>query len=108
MSKLNQTKIPLVLTGNHLSIIDDEVIKFKLSKISDDVFEGHHPNEIDEGWSEICEAHDLPIVGMSWYMSTPKHPMFATSTITEIISEGVQGGIFKTLNSTYRWEVITE
>lgn len=108
MSKIKQVKIPLIMEGDELKVVKGELIKFKLTKVTDDYFGGTHPNGIDEGWSQICESESLPKVKFSWYMSTEQYNMFATSAVTEIISETPEGGVFKTLNSTYKWEVISE
>lgn len=90
MSKLNQIKIPLSLP-----------IKIRVTKVTDEVFKGEHPNKINEGYTVEGEISELPLVGFSLYVSHGTR-LFATSQITEIID----GNTFKTLNSTYKWEVI--
>ena len=106
MSKLKQIRIPLVMEGNELKVVKGETIKFKLTKVTDDYFDGYHPNGIDKGWSQLCESDELPMVKRSWYMETQQYTAFATSAVTEIVEQTTKGGIFKTLNSTYKWEVI--
>ena len=77
--------------------------KVKLTKLSDDKFEGKHPNDINQGFSiEGTLRYDID-VGLPIMLDKVKHDYwewFHTSTITDIIDEHT----FKTLNSTYRVE----
>ena len=88
MSKIKQTKIDL------------SIFTFgKLTKLSDDKFNGNHPNLIDEGYVSSGVVTMKPVIG---------HPCIVghlrTSTVTEIISETKKKIVFKTLNSTYKLE----
>lgn len=77
----------------------------KLTKVSDDKFKGHHPNEINEGFSIIGKLVDNVTVGKVLLMLTPndkRYRYFHTSIITEITGADE----FKTLNSTYKVEVL--
>lgn len=72
-------------------------MKYKLTKISDDKFNGEHPNEINEGYTTIGEEL-LPLkVGESYICGD-----LQTSTVTEIIDDQT----FKTRNSTYKREIV--
>lgn len=66
-----------------------------VEKLSDDKFDGKHPNGIVEGYAKTGQVVVFE-VGKSLIM-----PTFVTSTITEIDEEK---GIFKTKNSTYRFK----
>lgn len=69
----------------------------KITKISDDKFEGKHPNGINEGWVSEGQEEREPTVGERYHGGG-----LLTSTVTEIVDENT----FKTLNSTYKIEVI--
>tara|TARA_R110002126_G_scaffold88759_7_gene212579 strand:+ start:19702 stop:19974 length:273 start_codon:yes stop_codon:yes gene_type:complete len=90
MSKLNQVKIPVDITP-----------KVRIKKLSDDKFGGEHPKDINEGFLIEGDIISKPKVGESFWVDN-----FATSTITEIVEDTPIMGVFKTLNSTYFWEVI--
>lgn len=68
-----------------------------LVKLSDDKFEGKHPNGIVEGSEVTGVVYDLPKVGS--FCAVGKR---YTSTVIEIIKEDEEEVIFKTLNSTYQ------
>ena len=88
-----QPKLPLKVTN----IV-------RVTKLSDDVFEGNHPNTINEGYvKEGVPIYGRPEVGYSFAINN-----FYTSTVQEIVSDEGDKGVFKTLNSTYKWEVIGE
>lgn len=87
MPKINQPKIFL----QH-----EEVTKGKLVKLSDDKFEGKHPNGIVEGYERNGYFSELPKVNYSFYIGGLK-----TSEITDIIESTDNSVKFKTLNSTY-------
>lgn len=79
--------------------------KIRLYKISDDVFEGKHPNDIGAGFEIIGHVVTPLEVGGALFIDHCTHRMyewFHTSTITEIIDEQT----FKTLNSTYKIEIL--
>ena len=69
----------------------------RITKLSDDKFNGVHPNGINEGFtSEGVESYP-PEVGQNYYGGGLR-----TSVVTKIIDENT----FKTLNSTYKIEEI--
>lgn len=72
-----------------------------LTKMSDDKFNGKHPNNIDEGYVSSGIITAKPIVGYSCVVGH-----LVTSIVTEIISENKKKIVFKTLNSTYKLEYI--
>lgn len=77
--------------------------KVILTKLTDDKFEGLHPNYIFEGYEELGIMHKGPTVGESFVLHTGG--FFATSGVTDIIEESDTEIIFKTLNSTYKLEI---
>lgn len=93
MSKTKQLKIPL--NGS----------KYRLTKLSDDVFEGKHPNYILEGMQWMSNYDNKPIVGERFqFGGNGDHPdnLILTSTVMEVLEDG----LFKTRNSTYKLEEI--
>lgn len=76
---------------------------YELTKISDNRFNGHHPNGIHEGIVYKGKVKELPTVGKSFNIQY-KHKtgigfgVFYTSEVTKVISDGT----FETLNSTYK------
>jgi len=70
---------------------------YKLTKVSDDKFNGNHPNLIDEGYITIGCINKKPTIGERFEMF---NSYFISSTVTEVLGET----IFKTLNSTYKLE----
>lgn len=71
-----------------------------ITKVSDDVFDGNHPNGINEGYEKNGIMGELK-VGMPFTVSPIKlsdYTHFYTSIVTEIIDENT----FKTMNSTYK------
>lgn len=76
--------------------IGDEAI---LTKLSDDYFNGNHPNFINEGHIEKGIITSLPKVGERFYFGR----MFSTSIVKEELNKE---GIFKTTYSTYKLEKI--
>jgi hypothetical protein len=82
-------------------------LKVKIYKKSDDKFNGEHPNNINEGAERIGIAvFGKPVVDRSFRVFHSDTRIFTTSRVTEIVSDTSQGGEFKTLNSTYVWEVV--
>lgn len=76
--------------------------KIKLTKISDDVFNGKHPNDINEGYTKFGFLVEPPTVGERFKVrGTTLTSGLLTSIVTEIIDENT----FKTENSTYRIEL---
>lgn len=88
MSKLKQTKIDL-----------SRFIYATITKLSDDKFNGRHPNLIDKGYTSSGVVLMKPIVGYSCIVGGLR-----TSMVTEIVSETKKKIVFKTLNSTYKLE----
>lgn len=77
----------------------DKVI---ITKLSDDVFNGFHPNGIDKGYQKVGTIENLPIIGERFkIIGEGIGSGLLTSCVTEIISEN----IFKTENSTYKLDL---
>lgn len=74
-------------------------IKVRITKLKDEVFDGNHPNGIQEGYVKEGILWQAPEVGVSCRLDN-----FRTSVVTEIIDET----IFKTRNSTYKIEKLSK
>ena len=77
----------------------------KLTKISDDKFRGHHPNQINKGFNITGQALNDIVVGDALFLNTSgdkRYGYFHTSVIIEILGKDS----FKTLNSTYKVEIL--
>lgn len=77
----------------------NQLVMAKLEKLSDDVFNGKHPNGINKGYTK--ELRDgikasIPVVGKNYYFGRLR-----TSIVKEIVSTNPEKTIFKTRNSTY-------
>ena len=74
-------------------------LKVRITKITDDVFNGNHPNGINEGF--VKEGIELkPIkIGERYYVGLN----FSTSIVKKLPDEN---GIFKTNYSTYKLEYL--
>lgn len=71
----------------------------KLIKLSDDFFEGKHPNDIQAGYTKTSNyTPSLPEIGERYYFGFTG---FSTSIVTKILSQDDKGFKFKTLYSTY-------
>lgn len=70
--------------------------KGTIKKLSDDKFEGKHPNGIFEGYTKTGLILETPKIGESFYIGS-----LGTSVVTEIVKEEGNKVTFKTLNSTY-------
>ena len=68
-----------------------------LIKLSDDIFEGVHPNGINAGFKETAEYTHNPIIGESY-----KFGSLTTSNVTEVVHSNSLSIQFKTNNSTYK------
>lgn len=69
----------------------------QLIKLSDDKFNGNHPNGIFAGHTkEIEKLLFKPVVGEKYYFGS-----LQTSIVTEILDDNNDEIIFKTMNSTY-------
>lgn len=78
---------------------------FKIKKISDDKFNGIHPNGINEGYkAEGFDVDDSFKVGDRLYLDDNGR-WFVTSTIISIDNKNK---IFTTKNSTYKFEITDE
>lgn len=80
--------------------------KVRITKISDDAFDGNHPNGINEGFT--IEGYEvIPMqVGERYVLSRSKtYPIFSTSNVKELPNEQ---GIFKTTYSTYKLDILDE
>jgi len=95
---------------DHVNKLRDEIDKYKvnkipvanlpkvrLTKLSDDKFNGFHPNNIQSGYIKEGLLFNKPLIGQSCIVGS-----FYTSEITEIIDDNT----FKTLNSTYKIEYL--
>ena len=78
----------------------DQVV---LIKISDDKFNGNHPNGIIEGYTRVGKLINDVIIG-DQVLVVNNTRYLRTSEVTEIIDDIT----FKTENSTYKIEVIYE
>ena len=81
-------------------------MRYKIEKISDDKFDGFHPNGYDEGFIAIGTLPlGEPTVGQELYFNRENYKMFRTSVVIEAMDSD---GIFKTANSTYKLTEIGE
>lgn len=85
----------------------------KITKTSDNKFEGNQPNGVNVNYTRIGELifidnieHIDRLVGMSCVVHHGKMRALTTSPITEIVEKNEKYAIFKTLNSTYKVEVM--
>lgn len=78
----------------------DQVV---LIKISDDKFNGNHPNGIIEGYTRVGKLINDVVIG-DQILVVNNTRYLRTSEVTEIIDDIT----FKTENSTYKIEVIYE
>lgn len=75
------------------------MVKYKLEKISDDKFNGLHPNGFDAGLVYYGYLiFGLPQVGAPFFFNRINYKPMSTSLVTKEIDGD---GIFKTSNSTY-------
>jgi hypothetical protein len=88
MSKLEQQKIYADIKPAK---------RVRITKLKDDVFDGFHPNGIQEGYVKEGILWQAPELGVSCCVGD-----LYTSVVTEIIDETT----FKTRNSTYKIEEI--
>lgn len=72
-------------------------MKYTLTKLTDDVFNGAHPNGIYAGYTVHSNNKNNLIVGERYFFGS-----ILTSTVTEIILDTEKETIFKTNNSTYK------
>lgn len=75
--------------------------KVRVVKLTDDKFNGEHPNGIYEGSERVGYPTEELEVGKRFYISTNTN-WFMTSLVTEIVDDKT----FKTENSTYSIEIV--
>lgn len=81
----------LDLYYEHISFKPNENVV--LEKLEDNIFHGHHPNNINKGYIASGQLLDSVTVGLGTFV-----PGFHTSSVTEIIDKNH----FRTLNSIYK------
>ena len=74
-------------------------IKVRITKLTDDFFNGNHPNGVSEEYVKEGYIQKEPTVGEEFWVFTIS-TYFHTSIVTEIIDDHT----FKTFYSTYKWE----
>ena len=77
----------------------------KVVKLSDEVFEGRHPNFVNKGYTVYGEMAESLEVGKWLWLNKARgdaYGWFHTSVVTEIIDENT----FRTRNSIYHIEII--
>jgi hypothetical protein len=77
--------------------------RVKLTKLSDDVFGGNHPNGINEGYVAKGFEMNPPTIGERYAVLCSKMDFWPFST-SIVQSEVDENGIFKTTYSTYKVE----
>ena len=94
MGKIEQVKIPVSI-GRLV----------RLTKLSDDAFEGNHPNGINEGYVKEGIEKYPPEHGQRYGLITGKQiwDYFSTSPVVTLPDEN---GVFKTQYSTYKLEYL--
>lgn len=84
----------------------------KLVKLSDDKFNGQHPNGIIEGSLRKGYIQKEPIEGNNMFIYQKILngfiASFYTSVVTEIVKKTKSSVVFKTLNSTYKLTYVKE
>jgi len=78
--------------------------RIKLTKLSDDAFNGNHPNNINEGYTKEGYMLIEPTIGENFNLYYSKtEPFFHTSIVIKELNENNE---FKTLYSTYKIEYL--
>ena len=72
--------------------------RYKLKKLSDDYFEGNHPNQIYEGHTNIGTILKHPTIGERFVITGRGFNDFLSTSIVEKIIDDTK---FKTTYSTY-------
>lgn len=90
MSKIESSKV--ILPQDTM-----DIRKARIIKLTDDKFNGRHPNKINVGYEKEGILFQPPIVGQSCCVGS-----LCTSVVTEVIDDST----FKTLNSTYKIEYL--
>ena len=76
--------------------------KVKLTKLSDDAFNGNHPNGIYEGYVAQGFETNPPTIGERYEIHTENGTLVLSTSIVQ--SGSNKDGIFKTTYSTYKVE----
>lgn len=81
-------------------------MKYLIEKITDDIFDGFHPNGFDVGFlAKGTMPLGGPVVGERLIFKTENYKPFSTSIVIEAMNEK---GIFQTQNSTYKLTQLEE
>lgn len=75
-------------------------MKVRITKITDDAFNGEHPQGINVGYVQEGVAYSLPTKGNRYCVGDN---WWSTSMVTEELNSD---NIFKTLYSTYKLEIL--
>lgn len=79
------------------------MIKARITKVIDDMFEGQHPNGIDVGYTKAGYLIKMPTIDETFKLYSENGAMiFHTSTVVKVVNEY----IFETLNSTYKLDLL--
>jgi hypothetical protein len=76
----------------------EEAIAIKITKLSDDTFEGNHPNNVYAGTVSEGFVTKMPEIGERYSVGS-----FLTSMVTQTLDKD---SVFKTLYSTYKLEIL--
>lgn len=79
-----------------------------LIKLSDDAFEGKHPNDIYAGNTYTGTTSEEVKIDQSVFINQNNEKLFYTSTVKKIVNETDNEIVFKTLNSTYKLSFVNE
>ena len=75
-------------------------MRVKIVKLSDDAFNGEHPNGINKGFEQVGQTNNKPTIGERFQVGWS----FSTSPVIEIINDKT----FKTTYSTYSIEYLDD
>lgn len=95
--------INIMIQNLLFTIINMEGRKVRITKITDSVFGGSHPNQINEGYARVGYAKKEPTKGEVYFLNSTMSDWFRTSIVTEELNEE---SLFKTQNSTYKLEYL--
>jgi hypothetical protein len=93
MSKTKEIKVILPQEGTFT--------RGRLTKLTDDKFNGKHPNKINEGFTHEGIIWQNPIEGQSCAVGG-----MVTSVVTEVLEQREKEIRFRTMNSTYKLEIL--
>lgn len=80
----------------------------KITKIKDLRFKGRHPNYINEGSIHIGVWVRNPKVNERFFIDYYNFQYHNRGFITSLVEEILDENTFKTTNSIYQWELISE